>query len=466
MRGHVPSGPAEAPLAIIETGCVHACEAQAEALGVHPGMTLASAWVRVPHLRVLARRPDEERAALEGIAAWMCRFTPRVSLEPVQGILAEVAGSLRLFGGLGALAARIREGLLELGVSARLAAAPYPGAAWCLARAGHEQLIGSETGLEAALDRVPAQVLCETPEARRLIDALGLSTVGALRALPRAALAHRLGHGPVERLDRAFGRVPDPRRFFSPPPRFSASLELPSEVTHAEGVLFASRRLLVQLEGLLIAHQAGVHRFDLVLFHSRGQAERIPVRLGTPGRDAARFLQLLRERLASSALAAPVRAIRIRARGFVPFAGVATGLFRDGRVEAEAWGQLVERLQARLGAHAVHGLETREDHRPEQAWRRLRPGQASARSAGAPAPGPRPLWLLEPPRRLEEIGGVPHEGAYGPLELLAGPERIEAGWWDGADVTRDYFIARTRDAALYWIFRHPGGGWHLHGLFA
>mgnify|MGYP000057601428 FL=1 len=51
-------------------------------------------------------------------------------------------------------------------------------------------------------------------------------------------------------------------------------------------------------------------------------------------------------------------------------------------------------------------------------------------------------WLLEAPRPLPEKNAVPlHED--GPLTLLAGPERIESGWWDGGDVKRDYFIART-----------------------
>jgi protein ImuB len=53
----------------------------------------------------------------------------------------------------------------------------------------------------------------------------------------------------------------------------------------------------------------------------------------------------------------------------------------------------------------------------------------------------------------------------GDFTLLAGPERIEAGWWDGEDVVRDYFIARTRAASLAWIYRATEG-WFLHGLFA
>jgi hypothetical protein len=64
-------------------------------------------WVALhfPQLRrqALARGhapPEPEREALAAVAAWACQFTPRVSLEPPQGIVAEVAGSLRFFGGL------------------------------------------------------------------------------------------------------------------------------------------------------------------------------------------------------------------------------------------------------------------------------------------------------------------------------------------------------------------------------
>ena len=69
---------------------------------------------------------------------------------------------------------------------------------------------------------------------------------------------------------------------------------------------------------------------------------------------------------------------------------------------------------------------------------------------------PRPLWLLEAPRRIRE----------GEFTLLAGPERIESGWWDGAEARRDYFIARTGQASLAWVYREREGHWFLHGFFA
>ena len=77
---------------------------------------------------------------------------------------------------------------------------------------------------------------------------------------------------------------------------------------------------------------------------------------------------------------------------------------------------------------------------------------------------PRPFWLLEEPEPLEEVGYAPHY--RGRLTLVAGPERIESGWWHGEDVVRDYFIARTGDDALVWIYRSRGERWYLHGLFA
>jgi len=425
-------------------------------------MGLAAASALAPQLRVRVRDEAIERAALEGVAAWAGRFTPLVSLEPPQGMLAEVEGSLRLFGGLAPLARSLRAGLGELGFSATIAAAPTARGAWWLAAAGREELIEARAALERALAPLSVAVACAEPRALELLRNVGVATVGELARLPRAGLARRLGARLLEDLDRALGKRPEPRATFAPPPRFAARLELPGEVTHAEGVLFAARRLLAQLEGLLAARQAGVRRFALTLVHRGALAIEVEVGLASPGRETARFVELLRERLATVALAEPVEAIGLEASAFVPLHGHSAGLFGDARAEGEGWARLVERLQARLGGEAVHGLGLNAEHRPERAWRLLGPGERLP--GGAAQPGPRPLWLIQPPRRLREAGGVPH--GEGPLELLAGPERIESGWWDEGDVARDYFIARAAGAALLWVYREPGGGWYLHGLFS
>jgi protein ImuB len=129
----------------------------------------------------------------------------------------------------------------------------------------------------------------------------------------------------------------------------------------------------------------------------------------------------------------------------------------------------------------VRRLDAVADHRPERATRAC--GVTDV-VAGRPRPAPgavlpavrslqRPAWLCAEPVPLPERDGRPWlDGA--PLQLLAGPERIETGWWDGALAARDYFVAQAGDGVLVWICRArlplaggagAEGGWWLHGRF-
>jgi protein ImuB len=371
---------------------------------------------------------------LEALAGWACRFTPKVSLEPPAALLAEVQGSLRLYGGKRELLRQLEAGVAELGFDAAIGVAATARAALWSARGGGGRLetlpveaMGFDTGF---------------------LKSLGIATVGELLRLPREGLARRCGPALLVELDRAFGRAEEPRVFFTPPARFAARLALPAEVSHAEGLLFPARRLLAQLAGLLEARHAGVREFTLTLFPQ--QAE-IRVGLASPTRDAKRMADLLRERLGRESLAQPVEAVALEAESFTPLGGRTGGMFGDAAGEAEDWGRLLERLRARLGTAAVHGITPCPDHRPEYAWRSVEPGEWDPREFKER--GPRPVWLLEP-RRLELAPGC----------LLSGPERIECGWWDGDDARRDYFIARLQDGCG-WVYREDGA-WYLHGLFA
>jgi protein ImuB len=391
-------------------------------------------------LWVALQFPTLPPGTLDHLAAWACQFTPRVSLEPPQALLVEVQGSLRYFGGLEALLARLRGGLGELGVEAALAVATTPHAALWKARGGN-----------GPLEALPLSVLGRETA---FLESIGVRTLGELMALPRDGLARRCGQAVLDELDRALGALHEARVFFALPARFDATLELPGAVTHAEGVLFAARRLLVRLEGLLVARQEGMREFFLELIHLSKRKTRIEMRMASAARETDRLAQLLREKLATVVLREPVEAIRLHAADFVSLHPASGGLFGDPRAEGEDWARLVERVQARLGAASVHGLTVQPDHRPEHAWRRVEPGEWDPRAFFAP--GPRPAWLLEAPRRV----------AAEALELLAGPERIECGWWDGDEAKRDYFVAR-QGAALVWAYREmTDGGWFVHGVFA
>lgn len=382
--------------------------------------------------------PGLPATTLAPLAAWACQFTPKVALEPPDALLLEVEGSLRYFGSPDALLAALERGCTELGFGASLAAAPSARAALWRARGG---------GL--ALAQLPLEVLRVDTA---FFAAIGISTLGELLALPRDGLAERCGPGLVDQLDQALGRLPEAREFFLPPERFSASLELPAEVDHAEALLFAARRLLVQLSGLLAARQAGVRAFTFTLVHRDRSKSAVEVQLASAARDAERFSALLREKLVTLTLAQPVEAIALDADDFTPLGGGSRGLFGDRAAEAEQWAELVERLQARLGRDAVYGVTPFPDHRPEYAWRRVEPGDWDAHDFVQP--GPRPAWLLAAPRHIAQTE----------VALLAGPERIACGWWDGDETRRDYFVAEL-GRSVAWVYREEGA-WYIHGLFA
>jgi protein ImuB len=47
-----------------------------------------------------------------------------------------------------------------------------------------------------------------------------------------------------------------------------------------------------------------------------------------------------------------------------------------------------------------------------------------------------------------------------------GPERIESGWWQGANHRRDYYRIETDRGAWLWIYRDLKlRTWFLHGVF-
>jgi len=436
------------------------CDAKALARGLRAGMPVAAALALAPGLRLREREAAAETEALLGIAAWAMQCTPNVALAFPDLVLLEVSGSLKLFGGLGVIVARLRQGLDAMGYSVRLAAAPTPRAASWFARAGKHCLIADAALLEDELRALPLSVLQSGKE--EALSSIGAGSIGDLLALPRDGLARRYGQGLLDALDQALGRLPDPRATFVPPEKFFATVELPAEATQAEALLFASKRLLAQLEGFLAARAAGTRRLVLSLSHRAVPATRIELGLVAACREAAHFAQLARERLQQTALPEAVRSIALEVQAIEPLEPGNRNLFSDKLREEGSWPRLIERLRSRLGAAAVHGMALCADHRPERASTQAEPG---ARQLALDFEL-RPFWLLARPQALQENAAVPCH--HGPLKLLAGPERIESGWWDGADTARDYFVARAANDALLWVYRErsPAGAWYLHGIFS
>ena len=441
------------------------CNRKAHGRGVRCGMAASAAWALASDLKIVVRDEAAERAALERVAAWALQFTPTVSLTPPAEVLLEVEGSLKLFGGLSRLYRSVKQRLAELGYGASFACAPTPLAAQLFARAGLEMRIRNHDALHHELQKLPVNSLDYSPKALAMLDNFGVHTIGECLRLPRDGLARRLGQRLLDDLDRALGRLPDPRPPFIPPPRFEALLALPAPVERAEALLFAARRLFAELCGWLAATGNGAQSLRLTLAHEDCADTRIVMKLVAASRELEHLISVLRERLARVGLPCPVTAITLATEQLQTLASHNLSFLPDTRHHAESSARLVERLRARLGDEVVCGLTTFPDHRPEYAWRICEPGNDAALKELQTLPS-RPLWLLASPQPLREVAAIPYYD--GPLSLLLGPERIEAGWWDGHDVARDYFVAHNPAQSLLWVYRERSvvGGWYLHGFFS
>jgi len=477
---------------------------------------------------------------------WALRFTPRVALVDGDTVLLEVSTTERLWGGRDALLTLVLQAWEE--AAGGQGALPQPpgmlppwgsgptalvAQAWLrMALAGHAPR--GHPGQEGrpgqqgpAAHTLPLHTLTALRPHVASLERMGCRTWGALRALPRAGLARRLGAGVLQVLDQALGDAPEAHAWLELPEQFALTAELPALATSADALLWSAHRCLTALQGWLQARQQGALALELAWRHDLRRidgvviapTQALQVRTAQATQDMAHLRRLLSENLARTTLAAPANQITLRLLESAPLPHRSASLLPPGshgggRPEGaddpappgEALHQLLERLSARLGPEQVQAPVLMADHRPElmQQWHPAaevlgRPlnRRSAATSAGGGAEAALdaspdalllPPWLLNPPQRLAVQGNRPCH--HGLLRLLAGPHRFEAGWWSagegGADpahpgtglALRDYFVAHNAVAGLVWVFRErlaplPDGAqgrarpprWFLHGVF-
>jgi protein ImuB len=438
--------------------------------GISKGQKLSTALGLLPGLAVFERDGAREAQALNHLACWAGRFTPTVSLILPAGLLLEIGGCLRLFGGVEAIVQAVLAGCAEQAYSPHWSVAPTPQGARWLAQADSGSIQPTLPAMQAALSALPCCVTDWPDDVLKRLDAFGLKCLGDVRALPTASLRQRLGNLPLDDLQRAWGELPDLQKPFVFPEVFSSRIELPARVEQAEGLAFAAQRLFAALAGWLHGRQFLVHRCSLHLTHDDGSVSVLKLGFAEPAADEVRFMRLLREHLSHLKLSAPVEILTLQADELLDRPGVSESLFEQP-LTGEGALVCLARLQARLGEGAVQVLAEKADYRPECATLQRAPAAdlKAAEPLTATFAHQRPLWLLPAPQALAERAGSPHW--QGPLKLWSRAERLESGWWDqgesdaAGDQRRDYFVARNPQGQWAWIFRNAEG-WFLHGLFA
>jgi protein ImuB len=409
---------------------------------------------------------------------WALRFTPRVA-QVEEALLLEVSGSLRLFGGRRPLLKLLLQSHPGLG-EVTWAAGPTSPVALALLRCKRQGL-----PVPARLpDDLPLELLSAAAPHAALLERTGTRTWGQLRAMPRGGLSRRFGADLLAALDAAWGERPEQYPWLVLPEAFDLNAELAQLATSAPDLMLGAEQLLARLQLWLQARNRGVLALELewTLDLRRLNGVELPprqqlqVRTAQPTQEMAHLRRLVREHLERATLAAPANHLRLRSLETVPWAGATTSLLPGEQAQGERLHQLVERLSVRLGEANVVVPVPQDDHRPEckQAWR---PARSS--DPGTPAEGDAlyPAWVLPQPLKLRMQGETPCFG--GPLRRMARLYRVETAWWEEPGPTlRDYFVARSPQAGLVWIYRERPRelarglaearqfSWYLQGLYA
>ncbi len=489
------------PFALVERTphglILHALNPAARALGLKLHQSHADACAIVPDLASAPADPGEEARALRRLAGWMERYSPFVSLDPspggLEGLFVDLTGGQHLFGGEAAMVRGMRASLRRLGVPARIGVADTPGAAWALARHGEAALtFAPEGGAKAVLAGLPVAALRLEVSAIQLLNRFGLRRIGALAALPRAALARRFQDAGalnvLQRLDQALGHLPEPLTPVTAPTLYRVHRVFAEPMTSLEAVALEAAALTDRLALALERDGMGARRLHLTGFRVDGRTTGLEVRLAAASRRAGHLIRLFKDKgfehldlgfgIDGLALSAPVtEPLRARQTSTLAEGDQAQDARRDA---------LVDRLSARLGDGAVLAPHLAESWLPETA-ETLGPYAARSEAPANPSVGPRPILMFDPPEPIEAVAELP-DGAPARFTWrraarrvlrASGPERLGPEWWKETGArrprrTRDYYRVEDDHGGRYWVFREglydgrdldPPPSWWMHGLF-
>ena len=459
----------------------------AQQCGLKLGMRCATVRSLAPECLLFPRDEAAEQRAYTQAAQVALAYSPAVYQYSDYTLLIDATSSLRLFGGIRLIVQRLRQQLQHLKLQVRSSVAPTAIGAWLLAQATQSsaRYACHPSTLVRLLNGLPCAALPSARPHLIWLKAIGCETLGGLRALPRDGLQRRVGTDLLIELDRAYDSSILHQAPYVAPEQFIDHLDLYERLEHTSALTAVAERLAHRLCTWLRAKRYALRSITLDLHYERARATCPPTRLelafSEPVWLVNQLMPLLREHLSRQVLTGPVVALTLQSQTLMQQSAPSATLFADPINSSANYQRLLDLLSARLGA--THVLEAAHfaDHRPELAnrWAPLREAQSTAIASRTmasatppsfnqydPTKSEQPFWLFNRalPLKVHE-----HRPIYiTALQLLRGPERIESGWWDGARIARDYFVAQDQHAVRYWIYRerdHEQARWFLHGLF-
>ncbi len=439
----------------------------AESAGIVVGMRRRQAEAVCPSVHTVIADPAADMGRFEVVVASVEDLVPRVEVTAPGMLLVPVAGAMRFYGDETILVDRVVKELDTLtgpGYRLGLAAGPFT------ARVAAGQATVDEPVCRVVDDAAFLRDLDVGALGKDDLAAtfrwLGITTLGEIAALPRAAMVSRFGTEGLEahRLANGEDRTARPREIpadLAVEERFSPPLE------NLEQAAFVARALAHRLLGDPALRGAAPHRVE-VEAEAAGGAHRIRTWRNTDPFDEVVLAERVRWQLSAWLDEARFRSgpgiqgglVRLRlAPADISDAGRQLALDEDARGMAEVHRTLVQ-TQHLVGPDQVLQARRQGGRDPAErvVWYRWGDSPTVIRDPDAPWPGavPDPAPSLVPDEatvlEVEWDDGMPVRVRLGtrwvPVLSWAGPWRRTGRWWQGEPPADRYQIVTSAGAFL------------------
>jgi len=451
--------------------------AAARSQGVRPGATETEARARCP---ALVSRPWGEEQIASGRHALLeaaSSVSPRVEDWGPGIVHIDAAGLTRLFGDLPAVGRRLLRQAQAVGFSARVAFADSRTAARVVASGASSAVTIVPPGHErAALAGAPLDVLGLDADLTATLARWGVTTLGALAALPRDGLGTRLGPAGLQAHDTALGLDRDAFTPWAPSPFWGEAQGLDWEIESLADLVTVLATVLERLCVRLAAARLAADALEVSLeLASRGH-HTLAVPLAAPMDEPKPMLTLVALELEARPPEAPVTRVTVSAHP-VGARARQRGFWQPLAPPSRELGAVLARLGALAGPANVGAPRIEDSHRPDahavvpfapppeelgmSCRSRARDGawQGALRLA---------LRRVRPPRRVrvETNGEQPMRVDGQGVVARAGPWRGSGEWWDARGWARDEWDVALGDGMLCRLTHdHRTGEWHLDGIY-
>ncbi|WP_249193863.1 Y-family DNA polymerase [Gluconobacter wancherniae] len=458
------------------------------AAGLRPGQPLAQARSLVPDLLCVEQDTDADDAALHELCCWLLWLSPLPALDAPDGLYSDTTGCAHLYGGEEDMLSLVRTRLSERGHACSLALSDSAAASRTLARSRLDGACIIPPGQQKqALDKLSCSTLPIAPDTASRLNRLGLTTIGALAALPRAPLARRFGTELLTCLDEALGLQARSLSVVQVRDRISLSRSLVEPIGTAEAIATVIEALVPEACALLSRRGEGARQIDFLCVRVDSTVQAIRVGTSDPTSDMPRLLRLLKDQISRIEPGFGIEAVTLTISASEPIeAGPDRPVLSDpeDRQVYTVPATLIDRLINRPGVAAVYQFAPRFSAWPEDGQSRVSPDDMAKPPDASQMLWARPNILFDLPVRVQVTALLP-DGAPRQFVLKRqthriaaadGPERLLGEWWQSADdygAIRDYWQVETTTGLRLWLFRKGdgrhdwsgSGAWFLQGVF-